>query len=76
MPFREDRDLLSRLDEIDSPARRAVEDMPAGEVLVMTAVGIDGCEISGGILAMRLKVRGVAGVVDASGQIYPSRRRR
>jgi regulator of RNase E activity RraA len=67
VPFREDRDPLSRLGDSDNPARRAIEDTPAGQVLVMDARGIGECGTLGDILAMRLKVRGVAGVVTDGG---------
>jgi regulator of RNase E activity RraA len=67
VPFREDQDPLSRLGDSDNPARRAIEDCPAQQVLVMDARGVAHCGTMGDILAMRLKVRGVAGVVTDGG---------
>lgn len=67
VPFREDKDPLSRLADADNPARRAIEDCPAQQVLVMDARGVAHCGTMGDILAMRLKVRGVAGVVTDGG---------
>lgn len=67
VPLREDRDPLARLGDADNPARRAIEDCPAQQVLVMDARGVAHCATMGDILAMRLKVRGVAGVVTDGG---------
>lgn len=67
VPFREDRDPLARLGDVDNPARRAIEDCPAGQLLVMDARGVGHCGTMGDILAMRLKVRGVAGVITDGG---------
>jgi len=67
VPYREDRDPLARLGDADNPARRAIEDTPAAQVLVMDARGVGWCGTMGDILAMRLKVRGVAGVVTDGG---------
>ena len=67
VPLREDRDPLARLGDSDNPARRAIEDCPEGHVLVMDARGVAQCGTMGDILAMRLKVRGVAGVVTDGG---------
>ena len=67
VPMREDRDPLARLGDSDNPARRAIEDCPEGHVLVMDARGVAQCGTMGDILAMRLKVRGVAGVVTDGG---------
>lgn len=67
VPLREDRNPLTRLGDADNPARRAIEDCPAHQVLVMDARGIGHCATMGDILAMRLKVRDVAGVVTDGG---------
>lgn len=67
VPFREDQDPLTRLGDSDNPARRAIEDCPAQQVLVMDARGVAHCGTMGDILAMRLQVRGVAGVVTDGG---------
>ena len=67
VPLREDRDPLARLGASDNPARRAIEDCPEGHVLVMDARGVAHCGTMGDILAMRLEVRGVAGVVTDGG---------
>ena len=67
VPFREDRDPLAKLGDVDNPARRAIEDTPPGHVLVMDAREVADCGTMGDILAMRLKVRGVEGVVTDGG---------
>ena len=67
VPYREDRDPLARLGDDENPARRAIEDTPPGQVLVMDAREVRDCGTMGDILAMRLKVRGVSGVVTDGG---------
>lgn len=67
VPYREDRDTLAKLGDGDNPARRAIEDTPQGQVLVMDAREVGDCGTMGDILAMRLKVRGVSGVVTDGG---------
>jgi regulator of RNase E activity RraA len=46
------------------PHRMAVEQAPAGSVLVVDSGGADNCGTLGDILVARLKARGVAGVVS------------
>jgi regulator of RNase E activity RraA len=67
VPMREDHDPLARLGNVDNPARRAIEDCPEGHVLVVDAREVTHCATMGDILAMRLRVRGVAGVVTDGG---------
>jgi regulator of RNase E activity RraA len=43
--------------------RAAIEDMPEGCVAVIDAMGVTGAGVFGDILAQRMKVRGVAGLV-------------
>jgi regulator of RNase E activity RraA len=63
IPGREDLDLLSAFDDYDHPQRLAVESAPAGSVLVMDCRGQTRAASLGHILATRLQVRGVSGVV-------------
>jgi regulator of RNase E activity RraA len=63
IPGREDLDVLSAFDDYDHPQRLAVESAPAGSVLVMDCRGQTRAASLGHILATRLQVRGVSGVV-------------
>ncbi|WP_433869792.1 ribonuclease activity regulator RraA [Saccharopolyspora sp. CA-218241] len=63
IPAREDLDVLSVFQDYDHPQRRAVEAVPAGQVLVIDSRGQRRAASLGHILATRLQVRGVAGVV-------------
>jgi regulator of RNase E activity RraA len=63
IPAREDLDVLSVYEDYDHPQRRAVEQAPPGGVLVIDCRGQTDAAALGHILATRLRVRGVAGVV-------------
>ena len=64
IPAREDLDQLSAFQDPDHPQRKAVETAPAGSVLVQDCRGERAAASVGSILATRLKVRGVAGMVS------------
>ncbi len=63
IPLREDVDPLGRIGNANNLARRAIEECPAGAVLVVDARGEANCGTLGDILAARLAFRGVAGFV-------------
>jgi regulator of RNase E activity RraA len=63
IPAREDLDTLDVYQDYDHPQRRAVESVPPGHVLVMDCRGQGRAASAGSILAMRLRVRGAAGLV-------------
>lgn len=63
IPAREDLDTLAVFQDYDHPQRRAIEDVPPGHVLVMDCRGDARAASAGNILATRLAVRGVAGLV-------------
>lgn len=66
IPGREDLSGPEILKRTDLAQRRAIEECPEGHILVVDALGrIDGAAI-GDILATRLHVRGVAGMVSDS----------
>lgn len=67
VPLREDKDPWERLGRADNPARRSIEECPAGAVLVADARGVADCGTLGDILALRLQRRGVAGFVSDGG---------
>ena len=73
IPAREDLDGLDAFLDPRHPQRVAVEEIPAGAVLVMDCRGDVTVAAAGSILATRMQVRGVAGIVadgglrDASG---------
>ena len=67
MPAREDLNPLSVFRDPSHPQRRAVEECPPGAVLVMDSRKDPRAASAGGILATRLMVRGVAGVVTDGG---------
>ena len=73
IPAREDLDGLAAFLDPRHPQRVAVEEIPAGAVLVMDCRGDVTVAAAGSILATRMQVRGVAGIVadgglrDASG---------
>ena len=67
IPAREDVDHVGVFADPEHPQRKAVENAPAGVVLVIDCRG-DACAASGGeILMTRLLVRGAAGVVSDGG---------
>jgi len=64
LPGREDLNGPDILKRTDLAQRRAIEECPPGHILVVDALGrLDGAAI-GDILATRLQVRGVAGLVS------------
>jgi regulator of RNase E activity RraA len=63
IPGREDLDVLSVFDDYDHPQRLAVESAPPASVLVMDCRGQTRAASLGHILATRLLIRGIAGVV-------------
>ena len=67
IPMREDRFDLALLGSPENLARRAIEECPAGGVMVIDARGEADCGTNGDILATRLKLRGVEGVVTDGG---------
>jgi regulator of RNase E activity RraA len=64
IPFREDLDLPPKPSDPPSAQREAIEGTPAGHVLVIGTEGATAAGTLGDILALRLKVRGVAGVLS------------
>lgn len=67
IPAREDLNQLSVFQNPDHPQRAAVEQCPAGFVLVMDSRKDARAASAGSILVSRLMVRGVAGVVTDGG---------
>ncbi len=67
VPMREDLAPLAQLGDADNAARRAIEECPAGAVLVCDARGVTDSGTIGDILLLRLARRGVAGVVSDGG---------
>ena len=67
MPAREDLNPMTVFRDHGHPQRRAVEECPAGAVLVMDSRKDPRAASAGGILATRLMVRGVAGLVTDGG---------
>jgi regulator of RNase E activity RraA len=63
IPAREDLDVPSVFQDYDHPQRRAIEDVPPGQVLVIDSRGQRRAASLGNILATRLARRGCAGVV-------------
>jgi regulator of RNase E activity RraA len=64
IPAREDIDHLGVFQDPDHPQRKAIETVPAQAVLVQDCRGDASVASVGSILATRLKVRGVAGMVS------------
>src|SRR5262249_59797004 len=64
VPGREDIDKPPTPNDPPSAQRRAIEETPAGHVLVIGTEGNTRSATLGDILALRLKVRGVAGVLS------------
>jgi regulator of RNase E activity RraA len=64
IPAREDLDHVGVFQDPDHPQRKAVESAPPGSVLVQDCRGDRTVASTGSILTMRLKVRGVAGMVS------------
>jgi regulator of RNase E activity RraA len=67
MPAREDLNTIEVFKDRAHPQRKAVEDCPAGAVLVIDSRGDARAASAGSILVARLMVRGVAGVVTDGG---------
>lgn len=67
MPAREDRNGLEVFRNREHPQRKAVEQCPAGAVMVFDSRKDARAASAGGILVSRLKERGVAGVVTDGG---------
>lgn len=67
IPAREDVDTLAALARTDNAMFRAVEECPAGAVLVVDSGGETRAATAGDLLLGRLKVRGCAGVVTDGG---------
>jgi len=66
-PMREDISTPAFLGADDNAQKIAIEEIPAGHVLVIDGRGETRSGVLGDILVARLKVRGVAGVVSDSG---------
>lgn len=67
MPAREDIDTMANYSRSDNKHRRAIEECPAGAVLVIDAMGAVKSSAMGDLMAARLLARGVAGVVTDGG---------
>ena len=67
IPAREDLNPITVFQDRGHPQRKAVEDCPAGCVLVIDSRKDARAASAGGILVSRLKARGVAGVVTDGG---------
>ena len=67
IPAREDIDHIGVYEDPEHPQRKAIETAPPGSVLVIDCRGDARSASAGGILALRLAVRGVAGLVTDGG---------
>ncbi len=67
IPAREDLNPVEVFQDRNHPQRRAVEEIPAGHVLVMDCRMDATAASAGSILATRLEVRGCAGIVTDGG---------
>lgn len=67
IPSREDLDGIEAFRDPRHPQRVAVEEIPAGAVLVMDCRGDASVASAGSILATRMQVRGAAGIVSDGG---------
>ena len=67
IPAREDLDHIGVYEDPEHPQRKAIEIAPKGSVLVIDCRGDARSASAGGILASRLAVRGVAGLVTDGG---------
>ncbi|MFZ4285861.1 ribonuclease activity regulator RraA [Variovorax sp. HJSM1_2] len=67
IPAREDLDGIDAFLDTKHPQRVAIEECPAGQVLVMDSRNDASAASSGGLLLTRLMKRGVAGVVTDGG---------
>jgi regulator of RNase E activity RraA len=67
IPAREDLDVVEGFADPEHPQRKAIESVPPGHVLVVDCRGDTRAASGGEILATRLMVRGVAGLVSDGG---------
>lgn len=67
IPAREDLDTMALYATTESKHRRAIEECPPGAVLVLAPAGDARASVMGDMMALRLKVRGVEGVVTDGG---------
>ena len=67
IPAREDLDTIDVFKDPSHPQRKAVEDIPPGQVLVMDCRGDASVASAGSILITRMMNRGAAGVVSDGG---------
>ena len=67
IPSRDDIDSIENYLRDDNLHRRAIEECPAGSVLMIDAMGCVSASSAGSMMATRLKVRGVAGIVTDGG---------
>lgn len=67
IPAREDLDTMALYATDQSRHRRAIEECPPGAVLVLAPGGDARASVMGDMMALRLQVRGVAGVVTDGG---------
>lgn len=67
IPSREDLDTMALYSTEASLHRRAIEECPAGAVLVLAAGGETRASVMGDMMALRLKVRGVEGAITDGG---------
>jgi regulator of RNase E activity RraA len=67
IPAREDIDSMRSYGSAENLHRRAIEECPAGAVLVIDSHGEASAASAGDLMAARLKVRGVAGIVTDGG---------
>ena len=67
IPAREDLDDMSNYAKEDNVHRRAIEECPAGAVLVIDAGGTCKASSAGDVMAARLQYRGAAGIVTDGG---------
>jgi regulator of RNase E activity RraA len=67
IPAREDLDHIGVFQDHSHPQRKAVEEIPAGHVLVIDSRGDASAASAGSILVARMMVRGVAGIVTDGG---------
>jgi len=64
IPMREDLSRVEVLGDPEYPPRKAVEDIPPGQAMVIDARGETGAGVIGDILAARLQERGIAAIVS------------
>ena len=67
IPAREDLDTMNNYARTDNIHRRAIEECPAGSVLVIDAMGSLKASSAGDMIAERLNAKGAAGIVTDGG---------